>query len=82
MLKAGDKDNPAIDNPVNFKNFLLSNVTPHSGEHRAWNGEFAKPEGFGYPFFYFHPCSAFCAMRFTLCNSSLLTPCYFLTPAP
>lgn len=35
MLKAGDKDNPAIDNPVNFKNFLLSNVTPHSGEHRA-----------------------------------------------
>jgi hypothetical protein len=46
MLKAEDKDNPAIDNPVNFKNFLLSNVTPHSGEpplredrHRVWSEE-------------------------------------------
>jgi len=30
ILKAEDNDNPAIDNPVNFKNFLLSNVTPLS----------------------------------------------------
>lgn len=40
MLKAEDNDNPAMDDPVNFKNFLLSNITPHSGEHRAWSIEF------------------------------------------
>ena len=28
MLKAEDKDNPAIDTPVNFKNFLLSKFIP------------------------------------------------------
>lgn len=28
MLKVEDSDNPAIDSPVNFKNLLLSNVTP------------------------------------------------------
>jgi len=35
MLKTEDNDNPAMDNAVNFKNFLLFNVTSHSIERGA-----------------------------------------------
>jgi len=78
MLKAEDNDNPAIDNPVNFKNFLLSNVTPLSSCRgsgvstqvpvRQNRGASGKACGYLIP----TPC---------LLLPVLSTPCCSLTPA-